>query len=373
MKNIRLVLFASLLLIAPSLFAGANIVIVNLDGPNEGFNDPTPAAPVGGNPGTTVGQQRLIAFQHAASIWGALLDSSVQIRIQAAFNPLTCTATSAVLGSAGAITVSRDFPGAEWSGTWYSAALANKRSGIDRVPAQNDLNAQFNSSLGGTNPNGTPCFTGGGWYYGLDGNRGNKTDLIIVLLHEFAHGLGFQTFMNAQAGTLFSGFPDTYNRHLADLTRGGALWPSLTNAQRAASALNQYNVVWTGAEVTAQSPSFLRNAPVLRIDSPASLGTKVGQDATFGPPLNTFGTSGVVVEAIDALEPVAGATTKDGCSPITSNVAGKIALMDRGVCTFNVKVKNAQDAGAIGAIIVNNVASGLPGMGGVDNTITIPS
>src|SRR5262249_37091183 len=37
--------------------ARATITIVNMDGPNEGFNDPTPAAPVGGNSGTTVGQQ----------------------------------------------------------------------------------------------------------------------------------------------------------------------------------------------------------------------------------------------------------------------------------------------------------------------------
>src|SRR5690242_19174650 len=39
--------------------AAATIVIVNLNAPGEGFNDPTPAAPVGGNTGTTLGQQRL--------------------------------------------------------------------------------------------------------------------------------------------------------------------------------------------------------------------------------------------------------------------------------------------------------------------------
>jgi hypothetical protein len=79
-------------------FGAATITIVNVDGPNEGFNDPTPRAPVGGNSGTTLGQQRLIAFQYAASLWGAKLDSTVDIRIQASFDPLTCTATSAVLG-----------------------------------------------------------------------------------------------------------------------------------------------------------------------------------------------------------------------------------------------------------------------------------
>src|SRR5215468_3844153 len=73
-----------------SAFAAATVIVVNNDGPNEGFNDPTPAAPVGGNTGTTKGAQRLIAFQYAASIWGATLDSNVPIVIRAQFSALTC-------------------------------------------------------------------------------------------------------------------------------------------------------------------------------------------------------------------------------------------------------------------------------------------
>ena len=58
--------------------AGATITVVNLDGPGEGFNDPTPVPPVGENTGTTLGEQRFNAFQRAADIWGSLLDSSVE-------------------------------------------------------------------------------------------------------------------------------------------------------------------------------------------------------------------------------------------------------------------------------------------------------
>ena len=61
----------------------ATFVIVNMDGPNEGFNDPTPAVPVGGNPGTTVGQQRLNVFVKAGQIWDSILQSPVTIRVQA--------------------------------------------------------------------------------------------------------------------------------------------------------------------------------------------------------------------------------------------------------------------------------------------------
>jgi hypothetical protein len=59
----------SLVAAAPAA-ATTRIIIINGDDPGEGFNDPTPAAPVGGNSGTTKGQQRLIAFQYAADLWG---------------------------------------------------------------------------------------------------------------------------------------------------------------------------------------------------------------------------------------------------------------------------------------------------------------
>ncbi len=69
------------------------------------------------------------------------------------------------------------------------------------------------------------------------------------------------------------------------------------------------------------------------------------------------------------------ATTHEGCvTPSNAGALnGKIALIDRGNCNFTVKVKNAQDAGAIAVIMVNNVAGSPIVMGGTDNTITIPA
>jgi len=70
--------------------------------------------------------------------------------------------------------------------------------------------------------------------------------------------------------------------------------------------------------------------------------------------------------------------TSLACNPLSAAnaaaVNGKIALLDRGVCGFTVKVKNAQLAGAIGVIIADNVAGSPPsGLGGTDPTITIPA
>jgi hypothetical protein len=66
------------------------------------------------------------------------------------------------------------------------------------------------------------------------------------------------------------------------------------------------------------------------------------------------------------------------CTPLSAldqaAVNGKIAVVDRGVCTFPEKVKAAQNAGAVAAIVVDNAAgSPPPGLGGTDPTITIPS
>ena len=63
-------------------------------------------------------------------------------------------------------------------------------------------------------------------------------------------------------------------------------------------------------------------------------------------------------------------TTYGGTTPLT----GKIALLYRdATCSYVVKVKNAQLAGAIGVIVINNVATAPIVMTGTDNTITIPA
>ena len=348
--------------------AQANIVILNGDAPGVGFNDTTAVAPVGGNTGTTRGQQRLIAAERAANIWGASLVSGPTITIRVTWTTtLTCTSTSGTLAAAGNNSnIFRDFAGAE-PGFWYGNALANALSNLDRNGAAHEINAQFNLNLG------TPgCFDTAFWYYGLDNNHGpNGIDLINVMLHEFGHGLGFRTFTNRSNGfqvgsdtTGQGGFPSIYDRYLFDNTIGKS-WPQMTNAERVASAINTGNLVWVGPQVLADVPNVLSGTPRLRVNSPASIaGNYQVGTGSFGPGLSPAGTTGDVVQAIP----------NDGCSAITNSISGKIALIDRGNCNFTVKTKNAQNAGAAGVIIVDNVSAATPpGMGGTDNTIFIPA
>ena len=116
-------------------------------------------------------------------------------------------------------------------------------------------------------------------------------------------------------------------------------------------------------------------SPRVIINTPANIAKicNAGR-AAFGPDLTQTGITDDVVLAQDAADP-AGPLTTDGCSPLTNAaaVAGNIALVDRGTCTFPAKVKNAQNAGAVAVIIGNTLGRGQFGPTGADATITIPS
>jgi hypothetical protein len=349
--------------------AAATIVIQNGNAAGVGFNDPTVVAPVGGNPGTTLGQQRLIAFQAAANVWGATLNSVPAIVILATFEPLTCTATSAVLGSAGPTEVFRDFAGAPFPGTWYNHAEGSALFGANLDPATAGIRARFNVNLGQTG-----CLTGVPFYLGLDNNHGSAVDLLTVLLHEFGHGLGFLTVTNGTTGAFLAGFPAAFDHFLFDNTIG-LDWATMTPAQRVTSAVNPRKLAWTGPNVTAAVPSVLQpGTPELTASAPTSVaGTYLVGTASFGPPLSTAGLFGEMMPVVDQSP-----STGLACTPLSAAnalaVNGKIALIDRGTCTFPEKVKNAQNAGAIGVVIADNVAgSPPPGLGGTDPTITIPA
>ncbi len=361
---------ATVLLSAGVVNAGpAQFVIVNINAPGVGFNDPAPAAPVGGNTGTTLGDQRLIAFAHAARIWSERLDSNVPIRIRAQFTPLG----AGILGSAGPVAVASDFPNAPLPGTQYHIALANKLAGGDLAPALDDINANFTTAIN--------------FYLGLDNNHGTQNDLVTVLLHEFAHGLGFSQFANLTTGALFGGLPDVYNSHLFD-NEVQKSWLAMTDAERLASAARFGKVVWTGGFVTAGVPNVLSlGSPRVEINQPASIASQLQFGvAVFGPRIGSPSVSAEVVAAVDVVEsPLPGTTapgtTTDGCSPFSNEaaVAGKIVLIERGFCGFAVKARNATNAGAAAAVIYNNAANAAgapPGMAddGINGQfVTIPT
>src|SRR5215831_1912907 len=236
-RRVAICAAAALILGAPRpSHAAASIAIVNADPPDKGLNDPTPVAPVGGNAGITVGQQRFIAFSYAATIWGAALDASIGIPVNSSFADLLCTTSSGVLAQAGPRSVATDLPSPARPNVWYVGALASQLYGQDIDQGNPSMSATFNAQIGTAN-----CLPGTGWYYGLDGNTGtNQFDFADVVLHEFAHGLGFVSLANGQNGVWFTAggrsLPDVWEFTMLDLFVHKH-WSEMTNDERAASAI----------------------------------------------------------------------------------------------------------------------------------------
>ncbi len=73
--------------------------------------------------------------------------------------------------------------------------------------------------------------------------------------------------------------------------------------------------------------------------------------STFGAALGDFENFDPAITAdYTVTEPA------NGCTTISTDLTGMIALIDRGVCTFSTKIRNAESAGAVGVLVVNNSA-----------------
>lgn len=339
--------------------AEGRILIVNANAAGIGLNDPTPAAPVGGNDGATRGQQRLNVLRRAAAAWEAALRPEVDIEIVAAFT----LRPPGVLATAAPGAWHANFEGAEIPDTWYPIALANN---LAREDLLTDCDVTF-------------CWEAlalfsidADFYLGYDHQEApGQADLLVQALHHFGRTLGFANTVTA-SGALPLGIPDVFTAYTLDAT-AGLPWPQMSDAGRLSSATNVRNVVWTGRNVTRAVPDVLEpGSPGLRIAAPVALeGLLPVGAAAFGPPLAWPGVSGEVALATYAGPD--GSPASDGCSPITSDVAGKVAMVDRGTCAFTVKARNAQAAGAIAMLVADTVQqSPPPGMGGADAAVVIP-
>lgn len=355
---------ASLLVVlATPRFADAgNIIVDFFAAPGTGFADPTPAAPVGGNPGLTLGQQRIFVFLQAAAIWTEILKPEQDIFVAAQFTALG----PGVLGSAGAGFIWANFPEAELPNTWYFDSLADHLTRGDLSPTTYDVQANFSTNFN--------------FYLGFDNNEPPGTsDLLAVVLHELGHGLNFANAVTEATGAIpipageTEPYGDIFSQYTMDVTTNKT-WNAMTPAERAASALNVRKVSWSGLHLKLNQYRVLeRGEPAVRLTSTTGTTTAMLGTAAFGPRLTPAGTTGDIVAAVDAAD-AAGPITTDGCSPILNNVSGRIALIDRGTCGFIVKVLNAQVAGAIGVLIADNVVSlPPPDLGGNDPAIVIPS
>lgn len=104
--------------------------------------------------------------------------------------------------------------------------------------------------------------------------------------------------------------------------------------------------------------------PAFTINSPAAIAKDCDvAGAAFGPQLDDTGITGDLVLGLDADEDADGDTNPfdlegsiyDGCSTLTNPgaTAGKVVMVNRGFCGFEVKARNAAAAGATAVVIAN--------------------
>ncbi|MDD9968417.1 MAG: PA domain-containing protein [Myxococcales bacterium] len=339
----------AVLLLATDLAAQTTITINNVDSPGEGLNDPTPVEPVGGNEGTTIGEQRLNALRYAAELWAAALDSPAEITIDAGFDDPACAGGAAVLGQAGPVSVASNVTGStdrpanpDWV---YVAALANAFAGEDLRPADADVLATFN---GLSDPS---CSGITGWYYGLDGEAGDQTDLVEVALHEIAHGLGIAMLVVGDSGELLiGGAPDPLTAQAFDLSSGQYLG-EMSDSERLASLSNVRQVVWDGPRVTERADVVLaRGTPTLGTSPEVPGLSGIVSDTNFGAPPLSRSASGPLVLGT----PINGIGAENG------DVAGKVVLYRPVVRPDHLAAEVASRGGVAVLIAVEDVRAMPP-------------
>ena len=354
----------------------ADVVIVNADQPNKGLNDPTPVTPVGGNNGVTLGQQRMKLMQRAAAIWGSRLVSSVPIRISVQFSGTFSCAQNPndfvylAFGGPNAYYTANEPP--DDHPTIYPAALRNALVGTVADPSTPEAFLRI-SPLIDSQPN---CLTGTtGFWYGINPDiappDAAKYPLLPLVLHEMAHGLGFAQNHNLQNGSGFPPYFYTFDQGVFDITQQ-KFWYQMTDNQILQSAANDPNVVWKGPYVDAAKATYLRKPLRMRIGATVQTGEVM--QAFYGDLLPSAGLSSMAAVVNDG-----SANGAEGCNPLinAAQVQGRIAVVNRGTCAFSIKTHNAESAGAIAVLILNNRAEApgdpLPVAGGSDYTIHIPT
>ncbi|HCK93713.1 MAG TPA: hypothetical protein DHW71_12020 [Gammaproteobacteria bacterium] len=289
MKKASLIVLLSALF-PLAAFAQVDFIIEYEDAQGYGFYDTTPVSPIGGNTGTTFGEQRRIAFEKAIETYEHSFTSNIPIHVQAHFANNGGTTYSAVLASAGPEWFLFNFRNAPLQNIAYPSALANKISGLDLSDSSQgiaDIDVEINVDVDGA------ALGSSSFYYGLDGQSDYyDLDSMTVISHELMHGLGFLSVIDPTTGHKFgcgsgcsrNDIGDVFSTQLARVVDNTPIpLLSMSQSDRRAAATATGEVVWAGsiAEPVAQTLFNGTNQgyPLIYTPSPAEYGSSLSHTA----------------------------------------------------------------------------------------------
>lgn len=339
----------------------------------EGFFDETPAEPVPGNPGRTLGEQRRFVLEHVLDILSSYIDSDVTIRIRATFTDLGCDpeADTLVLARGGALYRAMNFANTRWRNTYFPGSLASHIAGHRLDPGTIEGRVMFNKFVEAGDE--CPDLDGHFWYGIGEPSSVDSVvyDFLSVALHEVVHALGF-TSMTDPHTREFTGNPPRRDIHSLfvyspDFT---ASWPWMLPAERVASADMPGGLTWSGGQGNRWATETLRPPAEVKATWGGGRVRKIpARMHGLRPLLPLEGMEGQAVLADNAIDETGIDGVVDGprysddaCQPLDNSdeVKGRILLVRRGGCYFRTKWHNAQAAGAIAVLAVDHHSADHP-------------
>lgn len=151
--------------------------------------------------GTDIPEQAFPAIDSALALWSRKITSPVPIKIQVNWT----TVDGNFLAKTRPVTYMKNFSLSAPTNIWYPMALAEKIAKRElNQSSEFEIEIALNSAIN--------------WYYGTDGQTGTEEfDLLTIILHEIAHGLGFVSSANLTTdGVSFSSddYVDIYDQQL---------------------------------------------------------------------------------------------------------------------------------------------------------------
>jgi Zn-dependent metalloprotease len=175
---------------------------------------------------------------------------------------------------------------------------------------------------------------------GVTTNYCNGVTADDVVAHEWGHAVTQFT-----SNLLYQWQPGALNESFSDVM--GEIVDRINNRGSDAPGGPRTNV--NACSVFSPPRQFIR------VNSPASIaGNYATAGADFGPPLTPAGVTGDLVLVDDGDDEGGDGSTDDGCQSLVNGgaVNGNIALMTYGPCDVEDAIDNAEDSGAIGAIVI---------------------